>query len=190
VTLRSIGEPIEGGVARALTGVPFSIEPVGQGARLSVIVGKRGAAPEPPPRARAETPQPPPERAARPVPAEDEQEAFEQLTSRDPEERVEAVEWLDVTAAAGYEAVVERLSNDPDPEVRAVAAESLGDADVGAVGPLLRALEDRESAVVLEALDSLEMLGDASTVEKLGPALEHPDPEVRERAIEVREFLE
>ena len=77
-----------------------------------------------------------------------------------------------------------------DPEVRAAAAESLGDADVGAVGPLLQALEDRESEVVLEALDSLEMLGDDSTVARLEPALDHPDPEVRERALEVREFLE
>jgi hypothetical protein len=189
VTLRSIGEPIEVVLARALAGVPFSIEPVGQGARLSVIVGTQGAAPEPPARARAETPRPPPTRDARPAP-DDESETLEQLTSGDPEERVEAVEWLDVTAAAGYEAVVERLLNDPDPEVRAAAAESLGDADVGAVGPLLRALEDRESVVVLEALDSLELLGDASTVEKLEPVLDHPDPEVRERAIEVREFLE
>jgi hypothetical protein len=189
VTLRSIGEPIEVVLARALTGVPFSIEPVGQGARLAVIVGTRGAAPEPPPRARAETPRPPP-RAQRAVPVEDDSEAFEQLTSRDPEDRVEAVEWLDVTAAAGYEAVVERLADDPDPEVRAAAAESLGDADVGAVGPLLQALEDRAPEVGLEALDSLEMLGDESTVEKLEPALRHPDPEVRERAIEVQEFLE
>jgi hypothetical protein len=187
VTLRSRGEPIEVAVARALSGVPFSIEPLegGRRERLAVVVGKRDPAGRPQPRP------PPPlaeRREQRPPVAET--AALEQLASADPEERVEGVEWADVASAAGFAAVVERLTNDPDPAVRAAAAESLGDADVGAVPPLLGALDDAEPRVVLAALESLEMLGDASTVPELTPFLDHPDAAVRERVAEVIEFLE
>jgi hypothetical protein len=191
VTLQSRGEPIEVVLARALSGVPYSVEPLPSGVRerLAVVVGKRDPAGRPQPRpaapqadSRERTP-----RAAPPVADTD---ALEQLESADPQERVEGVEWADVASAAGFAAVVERLENDPDAAVRAAAAESLGDADVGAVPPLIRALGDADARVVLSALESLEMLGDASTVAELGPALEHPDAAVRQRAAEVAEFLE
>ncbi len=188
VTVRSQGESIEVLLARALGGVPYSIEPLEPGARVSVVVGKRGGAARARPRIQAEPPRTPAARAERPVLPDE--EALEQLTSSNPEERLEGVEWLDVTSATGYEAVVDRLANDPDPLVRAAAAESLGDADVGAVSPLIRALEDPDNRVVLGALEALELLGDSSTIPKLRPALEHPDREVRERALEVQEFLE
>jgi HEAT repeat protein len=103
---------------------------------------------------------------------------------------VEAVEWTDLTSVAGFEAVVDRLANDPDASVRTAAAESLGDGDVGAVRPLLDALADPDSHVVLAVLESLEQVGDASILPELAPALEHSDPTVRERAAEVGEFLE
>jgi hypothetical protein len=195
VTLRSEGESIEVLLARALGGVAYSIEPIEPGDRISLAVGSRagGGTPGQKQQEAAATPRPPPARAERSreerVPLPDE-EAFEQLTSRDPAERLEGVEWMDVTSSAGYEAVVERLENDPDPEVRAAAADSLGDADVGAVGPLVKALEDTDRRVVMAALDSLELLGDTSTLPKLAPALRHSDREVRERADEVADFLE
>ena len=195
VTFESRGEPIEVVVARTLSGVPYSIEPVDeQGrARLAVVVGKRRAASSP---AREERrtnvrrvldPRERDERA-RQV-AQLESEALEKLESRDPEERALGVEWADTSTVAGYEAVIERLANDPDGAVRAAAAESLASADVGAVRPLLAALADPDPRVVLAALESLEMLGDESIVPDLALALEHPDPAVRERAREAEDFL-
>jgi hypothetical protein len=188
VTLQSRSEAIEVVLARALSGVPFSVEPIegGQQGRVTLVVGRREGAVRPAqarraasaPRVRAEPPQ-----------AVDE-EALAQLASPDAEERVEGVEFTDVATAAGFAAVVERLANDPDPVVRATAAESLGDADVGAVPALVGALGDSDARVVLAALESLELLGDASTVAELGPALQHSDAAVRERAAEVAEFLE
>src|SRR5262245_47179503 len=190
VTVQSRGEPIEVLLARALTGVPFSIEPLATGSRerLAVVVGKRDASGRPRPRPAAPIAGSARERGGPPAPVD--KEALEQLASTDPQERVEGVEWADVASAAGFAAVVERLANDPDASVRAAAAESLGDADVGAVPPLVAALGDADARVVISALDSLEMLGDASTIPELAPALEHPDAAVRQRAAEVAEFLE
>jgi hypothetical protein len=191
VTLQSRGEPIEVVLARALSGVPYSVEPLPSGVRerLAVVVGKRDPAGRPQPRPAAPLADSR-ERTPRAAPPLADTEALEQLESADPQERVEGVEWADVASAAGFAAVVERLANDPDAAVRAAAAESLGDADVGAVPPLVHALGDADVRVVLAALESLEMLGDASTVAELAPALEHPDAEVRQRAAEVAEFLE
>jgi len=186
VTMRSRGEPLEVVLARALVGVPYSIGSLERGSsdRLTVVVGRRdevhasrrGGEPHQRPEGAPRTQEP-----AAPLP---------QLTSRDASERVEAVEWTDLTSVAGFEAVVDRLANDPDASVRTAAAESLGDGDVGAVRPLLDALADPDSRVVLAALESLEQVGDASILPELAPALEHSDPTVRERAAEVGEFLE
>jgi hypothetical protein len=194
VTVASRGEPIEVVLARALVGVPFSVEPLARGARqrLTVVVGRARQSSEPAPARLAER-----RRAERSEAADRERtseafegQALEQIASPDARERAQGVEWADIESATGFEAVVERLSNDPDASVRAAAAESLGAADVGAVRPLLEALGDADPRVVLSALDSLEQLGDESTVPELAPALEHRDPGVRERAAEVGEFLE
>jgi hypothetical protein len=195
VTLSSEGEPIEVVLARALTGVPFSIAPLTEEgrARLTLVVGKardvaapsRGAE-----RARTRAALDPREHAERAQRIDEmENEALAKLESSDPRERVEGVEWADIATVSGYEAVIERLANDPDGEVRAAAAESLSGADVGAVRPLVSALSDPDTRVVLAALESLELLGDASVVPELAPALEHADPAVRERAREAAEFM-
>jgi hypothetical protein len=187
VTFESRGEPVEVVLVRALAGVPFSLER-GARERFTVVVGKREQA------AKAEVRRRPRPSAGEPREREPQPEvdadALAQLESDDPEQRAEGVEWMDVASAAGFAAVVERLANDPDPSVRISAAESLADADVGAVPPLIDALGDADSRVVLAALESLEMLGDASTVAQLAPALEHSDAAVRQRAAEVAEFLE
>jgi hypothetical protein len=197
VTLASEGEPIEVVLARSLAGVPFSLEPLTDGgrARLTLVVGKASAA-GPPSKRTAQREQPrlsfdPRERMERAQRASElEAEALGKLESSDPRDRVEGVEWADITTVAGYEAVVERLANDPDGAVRAAAADSLSGADVGAVRPLVAALSDPDARVVLSALESLEMLGDASILPELEPALEHPDPAVRARAQEAAEFIE
>jgi hypothetical protein len=189
VTVQSRGEPIEVVLARALSGVAYSVEPLAGGGRqrLAVVVGKRDAAGRPEARPAAPLAESRERPASAPVSDAD---ALEQLESEDPRERVEGVEWADVASAAGFAAVVDRLAHDPDPSVRSAAAESLGDADVGAIPPLISALGDADARVVLSALESLEMLGDASTAAELAPALEHPDAAVRQRAAEVAEFLE
>ncbi len=194
VTVASRGEPIEVVLARALVGVPFSVEPLAYGARerLTVVVGRARESSEPAvarvvERRRAERR----EAADRErTPEEFEGQALEQIASHDARERAQGVEWADIESATGFQAVVERLLNDPDASVRAAAAESLGAADVGAVRPLLEALDDADPRVVLSALDSLEQLGDDSIAPELAPALQHRDAGVRERAAEVGEFLE
>jgi len=195
VTFQSEGEPIEVVVARALSGVPFSLEPLdAEGrARIALVVGRRGEAAAPTREARrigASRPLDPRERTERGQQVSElEAEALAKLESSDSRERVEGIEWADITTVMGYEAVVERLANDPDGVVRAAAAESLSGADVGAVRPLLAALADPDPRVALAALESLEMVADESIVPDLAPALEHPDPAVRERAKEAEEFL-
>jgi hypothetical protein len=195
VTFQSEGEPIEVVVARALSGVPFSLEPLdAEGrARIALVVGRRGEAAAPTRETRrigASRPLDPRERTERAQQVSElEAEALAKLESSDSRERVEGIEWADITTVMGYEAVVERLANDPDGAVRAAAAESLSSADVGAVRPLLAALADPDPRVALAALESLEMVADGSIVPDLAPALEHPDPAVRERAKEAEEFL-
>jgi hypothetical protein len=187
VTMQSRSEAIEVVLARALSGVPFSVEPLeGERQRLTLVVGRREGAVGPAPARRAAGQ---PRVRAEPPQVVDE-DALALLASPDAEERAEGVEFVDVATAAGFAAVVERLANDPDAAVRAAAAETLGDGDVGAVPSLVAALGDSDTRVVLAALESLELLGDASTVPELAPALQHPDAAVRQRAAEVSEFLE
>jgi HEAT repeats len=193
VTMQSEGESIEVVLARALAGVPFSIEPLdAEGrVRLALVVGKRSPAPAAAREARRATPRQvlDPRERARNM-REQEDEALAKLDSNDARERVEGVEWADLTSVLGYEAVLDRLANDADPAVRAAAAESLSGADVGAVRPLLTALDDPDPRVVISALDSLEMLGDESIVPEVSRLLRHPEPSVRARAEEAMQFLE
>jgi HEAT repeat protein len=95
-----------------------------------------------------------------------------------------------VASTDGFQAATERLESDESPEVRVAAAEVLLDSDVGAVRPLLQALGDPDSRVVVAALEALEFVGDASTVPHLQPLLKHRDVEVRERTVEAIEFLQ
>ena len=192
VTVRSQGEPLEVVLARALVGVPFSVGPLDRGVtnRLTVVVGFRDDAERTASAPRAARPPVDPRELAGRAERTQEESTPEQLKSRDASERQEAVENTDVTSVAGFQAVVDRLANDPDASVRAAAAETLGEGDVGSVPPLLDALADPDSRVVLAALESLELVADASILPELAPALQHPDPEVRERAAELSEFLE
>ncbi len=68
---------------------------------------------------------------------------------------------------------------------------TLGDEDsIVSVNPLLDALRDPEPEVVIEALDALEYVGDETLIPELAFLLEHPSPEVRERALEAIDWLE
>lgn len=192
LSFASEGEPLEVVLARALPGVPFTLERVADEGRerLSLLVGQRRApaiadapreARDPRDRNGAER-----QRNIR----QPEDEALAKLGSYDPRDRAEGVEWADLTSVMGYEAVLDRLANDSDGAVRAAAAESLWGADVGAVRPLLGALDDPDPRVVLAALESLEILGDESIVPEISRLDRHPDPAVRARAQEAIGFLE
>ena len=192
LTFESEGEPLEVVLVRALPGVPFTLERVADEGRvrLSLVVGKSrapaiAASPldlrDPHDRAGAER-----QRNMR----QPEDEALAMIGSYDPRDRVEGVEWADLTSVMGYEAVLDRLANDSDGAVRAAAAENLSGADVGAVRPLLSALDDPDPRVVMAALESLEMLGDESIVPEISRLERHADPAVRARAQEAIGFLE
>jgi hypothetical protein len=93
----------------------------------------------------------------------------------DPDVRLEAIEAMDPD---GDRAQLERmLRDDPSGEVRAAAAELLGEADAFAATPgLLAALADPEPAVVESAVRALEDVYD-----------EAPDPRIREGVALLRE---
>jgi len=71
-----------------------------------------------------------------------------------------------------------------DVEIRRIAASALGDADVGAVEPLLLALRDDDSGVRKAAVESLEKLKDPRAVEPLIMTLRDEDSGVRKASVE------
>jgi hypothetical protein len=199
--LQAEGEPLEVVLARVLSGIPHAVEYAGDltsgASRLARLrVGgadAAAAAGEPALRGHrvkrpARTPQEEAEHAERV--AQMRAEALASLVSNDPEVRSDGVRWVDVNTTEGFTAAMERLANDEAAEVRAAAAEALIEGDVGAVQPLLQALEDPDQRVVLAALDALEFVGDETTVPHLAPLLKHRDVEIRERTVEAIEFLE
>lgn len=195
ITLQVEGQPLEVALALALVGVDHTIEyepaEPGPGRVLArLAVGDRGSAPPRP------LPTPPPfsdggaDVALEARLRSEEQAAKAKLESTSPEVRAEAVADLDVETASGFRSVAERLAKDPDPGVRAAAAETLAEAGAGSVPALLQALDDGDPRVVVAAIDALEQVGDASLVPQLRPLLQHRDPETRARAAEAIQFLE
>jgi hypothetical protein len=202
LTLRAEREPLEVLLARVLAGVPHALdyehEAGGQKhlARLTVGVGSLPAAVASAPKSKLER------RHERPqLTPEEQQERAERveklwatslvnITSPDPDVREDAASWLNVATPEGFQAAADRLQHDEAPLVRAAAAENLGGADAGAVQPLVQALADPDSRVVMAALDALEFVGDESTIPHLQPLLKHKDVAVRERTVEAIEFLQ
>jgi hypothetical protein len=118
------------------------------------------------------------------------EELMDRLDTPDPELRAQAVAGIE-PAGAGLSVLIDVLSKDPDPSVRAAAAAAIGDTDVYlAIGALLDALHDPDPQVVVTALDALEFAGDESVIPQVEPLLENPDPAVREAAAEAIEMLE
>ncbi len=112
-----------------------------------------------------------------------------ELESSDPDDRASAVADIE-PEGEGLELLVDLLAGDPDPGVRTAAAEQLADGEgYAAVRALVDALADPDREVVLEAIESLELAGDASVVPDLEPLLEHPDAEIRGAAEEALDFL-
>lgn len=127
------------------------------------------------------------ERAARERAARSALEA--RLADSDPVVRRDAVAQLDAEGEDA-ERLVAFLAEDPDPRVRAEAAEQLAFSDSFAgVASLIRALGDPDATVVSASIAALTFAGDASVVPQLEPLLEHRDPSVRETAARAIESL-
>ena len=117
------------------------------------------------------------------------EEAAQRIGSSDPEERRRAAEDLGLDPD-GIENLAELIASDPDPEVRAAAAERLGDADsYASVQKLLAALHDPDPLVIRAAIDALSFSDDESIATELEFLLDHPDPEVQEDAEDAIWFL-
>ncbi len=117
-------------------------------------------------------------------------EAEERLASGDALERIETLEELE-PEGAGLALITRALRDDPDPEVRMAAATQLETSgSPQAVRALVGALEDRDSQVVISAIEALEYLGDESTLSELERYRNHSDPEVRDAVELAIEFLE
>jgi HEAT repeat protein len=116
---------------------------------------------------------------------------LEQLRSSNPEMRIEAVEGLDPEGPA-LAALLEVLKTDPDARVRERAAKQGGEADgFMACAGLLDALGDRETAVVLQALASIEFSCDASVAPIVAQrCAAAADPMVQARCAEAIDFLQ
>jgi HEAT repeat protein len=120
--------------------------------------------------------------------------APERLRDPDPEVRASAAEWLPLEPAT-FSALAELLRSDPAPEVRAAAASTLGEAmrtpeQREAVDLMLGALYDSEPRVVVAALGSLALVGDAGIAPELAFLLAHQQPAVRDAASGALAFLE
>ena len=83
------------------------------------------------------------------------------------------------------------VENDPDPELRSLAADTLATAgNYGSVRSIIGLLDSDDPDVLLLAIEALEFAGDESVAFELDRLLDHPDPAVREAAEDARDFLE
>jgi hypothetical protein len=211
VSIRVDGLPLSELLSELLPGRSFRVDhgvDLARGGHRVVRVEVWGPDGEPPPTADdddaaeglaseptgagADTPDAP-DTAEQPAPEDPERVDWKELLVRlddaDAEERLEALGEIDPDGE-GLTLVMDRLARDPDPRVRAAAAEKLEFADtLAAVDALVLALNDPETSVVLAAIDALEFSEDPTVVADLALLLDHPDPEVREAAQDAIEFI-
>jgi hypothetical protein len=110
----------------------------------------------------------------------------------DPEYSAQRLAEISKLKAAGddLESVLDALENDPDPAVRVAAADLLAESERReAVDGLLRALEDPSKAVVVQALQTLSLVGEADIIPRIEPLLDSPDPEISGVAKETKYFV-
>lgn len=162
-------------------------------APLGAVTPPRPAVPEAPPEPQLAGAGPDPDEApvepAASPDAIDWKELLLRLDDADADERIDALEEIDPDGE-GLALIADRLARDPDPRVRAVAAEQLEFADtLAAVDALVLALSDPDREVVLAAIDALELTDDRTVVRELELLLDHPDEEIREAARDAREFI-
>jgi len=90
----------------------------------------------------------------------------------------------------GLEVLLVLIKSNPDPMIRAAAVAQLDDAEsFVATEAAVLALQDSSPEVVLQALDTLEFIGDESVVRYIEEILDHPSENIRKTAEEAIDFL-
>ncbi|MBW2540878.1 MAG: HEAT repeat domain-containing protein [Deltaproteobacteria bacterium] len=103
----------------------------------------------------------------------------------DPEYSAQRLAEISKLNAAGddLESVLDALESDPDPAVRVAAADLLAESQRReAIYGLLHALDDPSKEVVVQALQTLSLVGEADIIPWLEPLLDHPDPDISRKA--------
>ena len=104
--------------------------------------------------------------------------------------RAAAAEVVEPVGDALY-LLTDMLLKDPSAEVRIAASETLEDSDDPlAVATLVKCLQDEDPAVIVKCIESLDLIGDETTVQYLEPLLTHYDPRVNAAAAEAIESLQ
>ena len=99
----------------------------------------------------------------------------------DPEYSAQRLAEISKLKAGGddLESVLDALESDPDPAVRVAAADLLAESQRReAIDGLLRALDDPSKAVVVQALQTLSLVGESDIIPWIEPLLDNPDPEI------------
>ena len=113
------------------------------------------------------------------------------LTDPDPVVREEMLEEVEIDSGDARDRIGDLAQGDPNPRVRAAAAETLGeDGTFQSVAELIGMLDDREPAVLIATLDALDRSGDESIKPYIKPLSNHPNAQVREMANEMLYFWE
>jgi HEAT repeat protein len=114
-----------------------------------------------------------------------------QLKSGGAKARMKAAKelWREANPRA-LDVLAEAVVNDPDPEIRQVAASALGRLQVpGRIEPLLKALKDPDSEVLRSALLALRRVPDEGVVHHMVPLLQNRDFGVRSAAAQAIDTL-
>ena len=104
--------------------------------------------------------------------------------------RAAAAEEIEPVGDALY-LLTDMLLKDPSPEVRIATTEALENSDDPlAVAALVKCLQDENPAVIVRCIQTLDLLGDETTVQYLEPLLTHYDASVNTAASEAIESLQ
>jgi len=91
----------------------------------------------------------------------------------------------------GLDTLIEIIKTNLDPGIRSLALERLSNTESYiAIETTILALNDDSVEVVLQALDTIEFIGDESVIRYIEKLLYHPTTEVREAARETIDFLD
>jgi len=118
------------------------------------------------------------------------QQAYIQgLQNQQAEIRATAAKEVEPVGDAFY-LLTDMLQKDPSPEVRMATTWALEESDDPlAIEALVKCLQDEDPRVIVECIQSLDFLGDETTVQYLTPMLTHYDENVRIEAFEAIQSL-
>lgn len=118
------------------------------------------------------------------------QQAYIQgLQNEQAEIRAAAAKEVEPVGDAFY-LLTDMLQKDPSPEVRMATTWALEESDDPlAIEALVKCLQDEDPRVIVQCIESLDFLGDETTVQYLTPMLTHYDENVRIAAFEAIQSL-